>query len=132
MILELKNSIITTKVFASNELQQIFSTHYLPLITEQFKREGITRDDMDNVFSNGYLASNDNAQSNKGKRVSAFVPGGNPRLCECNMTSMFGCGHTCLDSGCSERASGCGFVFWFNCNGECRSNMPLGGVSGNT
>jgi hypothetical protein len=112
LLIDIKEVVVKPNMFANKNLQEIFRTQYLPLIAGQLKNAGITGDDVDKIFISGSISD------------MRTLPGSpTKRTCVCNTTSMFGCS-SCKSTECKETGSGCGFVMWFSCDGECGNLMP--------
>jgi hypothetical protein len=111
LLTDIKESVVKPNMFANKNLQEIFRTQYLPLIANQMKVAGLTGGDVDEIFVSGSITN------------MRTLPGSYKPKCVCSTTSMFGCS-SCKSTECVETSAGCGFVFWFKCDGECGNLMP--------
>jgi hypothetical protein len=111
LLFSLREATVNSTMFNSVELQEIFRVEYLPRIARQIEEAGISGDQMDKIFVSG-------------SSTDIRIPGMNRMKCICNATSMFGC-RGCKSGGCIETSSGCGFVFWFRCDGDCSGMAPI-------
>lgn len=104
LILDLKKE-LKTVVFSDDDnaykayFKNIFVKNYLIELQVSF-----SRNEIENIFYN----------INSSERVDSGENG-----CNCNKGSLFGCGDSCIASTCKSGTSGCGFMWSWECNGNC-------------
>lgn len=125
LLFDVQRTYITSAIVntQNEDYKSILKTIYLPALTQQLIAQGISNTIQVNIFSTGLI--DDNLPM-----FAGHVTGG--RGCTCNQGSSITCtgpshGKCEPNSGCAGHPYGCGFLFAFNCNGECAHINPVNG-----